>query len=105
MGAVATREEIISKLEQLDQKELDLNLKLKELQIKLNDMVPEEEKIKVNAQLNGNTKINNNYWGGGDNFDMDEDDGKKKKKAKKKEKKKRKNKLILLDLFNIKNSF
>ena len=63
MGAVATREEIISKLEQLDQKELDLNLKLKELQIKLNDMVPEEEKIKVNAQLGPNSKINNNYSG------------------------------------------
>ena len=51
MGAVATREEIISKLEQLDQKELDLNLKLKDLQIQLNGMVPEEEKIKVNAKL------------------------------------------------------
>ena len=35
MGAVATREEIISKLEQLDQRELDLNLKLKDLQIQL----------------------------------------------------------------------
>ena len=81
MGAVATREEIISKLEQLDQKELDLNLKLKDLQIQLNGMVPDEEKIKVNAKLGPNSKVNNNYSGGGGNYDMDEDDGKKKKKS------------------------
>ena len=82
MGAVATREEIISKLEQLDQKELDLNLKLKDLQVQLNGMVPDEEKIKVNAKLGPNSKINNNYSGGGGNYDMDgESGGKKKKKA------------------------
>ena len=81
MGAVATREEIISKLEQLDQKELDLNLKLKDLQIQLNGMVPDEEKIKVNAKLGPNSKVNNNYSGGGGNYDMDEGDGKKKKKV------------------------
>ena len=81
MGAVATREEIISKLEQLDQKELDLNLKLKDLQVQLNGMVPDEEKIKVNAKLGPNSRINNNYSGGGGNYDMDEDSGKKKKKA------------------------
>ena len=80
MGAVATREEIISKLEQLDQKELDLNLKLKDLQVQLNGMVPDEEKIKVNDKLGPNTRINNNYSGGG-NFDMD-DGGKSKKKEK-----------------------
>ena len=89
MGAVATREEIISKLEQLDQKELDLNLKLKDLQIQLNGMVPDEEKIKVNASLNANSKISNNYSGG--NMDMDDEGGKKKKnkKGKKKEKEKK----------------
>ena len=90
MGAVATREEIISKLEQLDQKELDLNLKLKDLQVQLNGMVPDEEKIKVNDKLGQNTRINNNYSGGG-NFDMD-DDGLKKKKAGKKGKKGKKKK-------------
>ena len=92
MGAVATREEIISKLEQLDQKELDLNLKLKDLQVQLNGMVPDEEKIKVNAKLGPNSKISNNYGGGG-NFEMDDDEGgKKKKKEKKKEKKGKKGK-------------
>ncbi len=80
MGAVATREEIISKLEQLDQKELDLNLKLKDLQTQLNGMVPDEEKIKVNANLNANTKINNKYGGG---VEINDDGGKKKKKDKK----------------------
>ena len=82
MGAVATREEIISKLEQLDQKELDLNLKLKDLQVQLNGMVPDEEKIKVNASLGPNSKISNNYSGGGGNSGMDDDGGKKKKKEK-----------------------
>ena len=92
MGAVATREEIISKLEQLDQKELDLNLKLKDLQVQLNGMVPDEEKIKVNAKLGPNSKISNNYGGGG-NFDMDNDEeGGKKKKKEKKEKKGKKGK-------------
>ena len=89
MGAVATREEIISKLEQLDQKELDLNLKLKDLQVQLNGMVPDEEKIKVNASLNPNSKISNDYSGGGGNFN---DDGGKKKKNGKKEKNSKKGK-------------
>ena len=85
MGGVATREEIISKLEQLDQKELDLNLKLKDLQIQLNGMVPDEEKIKVNSALNANSKISNNYSGGG-NIDIDDEDGGKRKKNPKKQK-------------------
>ena len=91
MGVIATREEIISKLEQLDQKELDLNFKLKDLQVQLNCMVPKEEKIKVNASLNANSKISNNYSGGGGNVDM-ENDGRKKKKATKKEKEVKKGK-------------
>ena len=83
MGAVATREEIISKLEQLDQKELDLNLKLKDLQVQLNGMVPDEEKIKVNASLNPNSKISNDYSGGGGGGNFNDDGGKKKKNGKK----------------------
>ena len=94
MGAVATREEIISKLEQLDQRELDLNLKLKDLQIQLNGMVPDEEKIKVNAKLGPNSKISNNYsGGGGGNYEMSEDGGgKKSKKTKNSTKKGKKGK-------------
>ena len=98
MGAVATREEIICKLEELDKKELDLNLKLKDLQIQLNEMVPDEEKIKVNNKLTPNSKINNNYGGGGDNVDLDDDDGAKKPKKKGK-KKKKKEIIIYKDIF------
>ena len=90
MGGVATREEIICKLEELDKRELDLNLKLKDLQIQLNEMVPDEEKIKVNDQLGPDSKINNNDGGGG-NFDLEneiEKGNKKKKNGKKKKKKK-----------------
>ena len=86
MGAVATREEIISKLEQLDQKELDLNLKLKDLQVQLNGMIPEEEKIKVYESLNANSKISSNYSGGGGGSVNLDDEGVKKKKNVKKEK-------------------
>lgn len=51
MGAGATKEEIAEKLDELDKKEIEVNLKLKELQIQLNNIVPEEEKIKVNDEL------------------------------------------------------
>ena len=51
MGAGATKEEIAEKLDELDKKEIEVNLKLKELQIQLNNIVPDEEKIKVNEEL------------------------------------------------------
>ena len=51
MGAGATKEEIAEKLDELDKKEIEVNLKLKELQIQLNNIVPDEEKIKVNDML------------------------------------------------------
>ena len=51
MGAGATKEEIAEKLDELDKKEIEVNLKLKELQIRLNNIVPDEEKIKVNDML------------------------------------------------------
>ena len=94
MGAVATKEEIIAKLEKLDKKELELNLKLKELQIQLNEMVPEEERIKVNEQLNENSKVISSYTGellDGDKKkkkDKKSKDDKSEKKSKKDKKKK-----------------
>ena len=45
MGAGATKEEIAEKLDELDKKEIEVNLKLKELQIQLNNIVPDEEKM------------------------------------------------------------
>lgn len=90
MGGSSSKQDILANLEELDKKELDLNLKLKDLQIQLNEMVPDEEKIKVNNKLTPNSKINNNYGGGGDNVDLDDDDGAKKPKKKGKKKKKKK---------------
>ena len=103
MGGVATREEIICKLEELDKRELDLNLKLKDLQIQLNEMVPDEEKIKVNDQLGPDSKINNNYGGGG-NFDLDDEIEKGNKKKKKWEKEEKKEMNIILFNNNYKSN-
>ena len=51
MGGVASKEVITGRLDELDKKELEVNIKLKELQMQLNDIVPDEEKIKVNEHL------------------------------------------------------
>lgn len=51
MGGVASKEAITARLDELDKKELELNIKLKELQMQLNELVPDEEKIKVNENL------------------------------------------------------
>ena len=51
MGGVASKETITTLLDELDKKELEVNKKLKELQMQLNDIVPDEEKIKVNEHL------------------------------------------------------
>lgn len=58
MGGVSTKEEIIARLDELDKKELEVNLKLKELQLELNKLVPEEERLKVNDNLGPNGEIN-----------------------------------------------
>ena len=51
----------MTKLEELDKKEFDLNLKLKDMQIELNGMVPKNEQIKVNKDLTPNSKIEYGY--------------------------------------------
>ena len=51
MGGVSTKEEIIARLDELDRKELALNIQLRDLQKQLNDIVPDEEKVKVNENL------------------------------------------------------
>ena len=53
MGANATKEQLNAKLNELDKQEIDVNLKLKELQMQLNNIIPDEEKIKVNEELTG----------------------------------------------------
>ena len=61
MGGSASKQDIVAKLEELDKKELDLNLKLKDMQVELNGMVPKSEQIKVNQSLNANSRINHDY--------------------------------------------
>ena len=61
MGSSSSKEDIMTKLEELDRKELDLNLKLKDMQIELNGMVPKNEQIKVNEDLTPNSKIEYGY--------------------------------------------
>ena len=61
MGGSSSKQDIIAKLEELDKKELDLNLKLKDMQIELNGMVPKSEQIKVNQNLTPNSVINHDY--------------------------------------------
>ena len=53
MGANATKEQLNEKLNELDKQEIEVNLKLKELQMQLNNIIPDEEKIKVNEELTG----------------------------------------------------
>ena len=62
MGSSSSKQDIVTKLEELDKKELDLNLKLKDMQIELNGMVPKNEQIKVNEDLTPNSKIEYGYW-------------------------------------------
>ena len=53
MGANATKEQLNAQLNELDKQEIEANLKLKELQMQLNNIIPDEEKIKVNEELTG----------------------------------------------------
>ena len=55
MGNGNTKEGIILRLDELDVEELRLNIKLKELQKKLNEMVPNEEKVELNQDLQNET--------------------------------------------------
>ena len=61
MGGSASKQDIMARLEELDKQELDLNLKLKDMQVELNGMVPKEEQIKVNQNLTANSKIIRDY--------------------------------------------
>ena len=47
MGGSASKDDLISKLDDLDKEEIEINKELRELQIRLNELVPPEEKINV----------------------------------------------------------
>ena len=62
MGASASsKRELMAQLDELDQRELQMNLKLKEMQTQLNGMVPKEERVKVNKDLTPKSKITKSY--------------------------------------------
>ena len=62
MGGSPSKQDIMANIKQLEQQELDINLKLKDMQVELNGMLPKEERIKVNQSLNANTKIKYDYF-------------------------------------------
>jgi hypothetical protein len=47
MGSVTTKEDLMGKLDDLDKEEIEINKELRELQIRLNELVPPEERIDV----------------------------------------------------------
>ena len=47
MGSVTTKEDLMGKLDDLDKEEIEINKELRELQIRLNELVPPEERIEV----------------------------------------------------------
>ena len=61
MGGSSSKQEIMAQLEELDRKEFQMNLKLKEMQTELNGMVPKNEQIKINADLTPESKIIRSY--------------------------------------------
>ena len=62
MGASASsKRELMAQLDELDQQELQMNLKLKQMQTQLNGMVPKEERVKVNKDLTPKSKIIKSY--------------------------------------------
>ena len=64
MGGSPSKQDIMANIKQLEQQELDINLKLKDMQVELNGMVPKDEQIKVNKNLTANSKIISSYTEG-----------------------------------------
>ena len=59
MGCSSSKQDVVANLAELEQKEKEMNLQIKEMQERLNGMVPKDEQIKVNQNLTPNSKINN----------------------------------------------
>ena len=51
MGGGNIKAKILHRLDELDQEEFEVNLKLKELQKKLNPLLPKEKKVILNKKL------------------------------------------------------
>ena len=47
MGGGLTKQELVARLDALDREEIEINKELRTLQLQLNDIVPEDERIEV----------------------------------------------------------
>ena len=61
MGGSSSKQDIVAKLEELDKKELDLNLKLKDMEVEVNSMDAKITQIKLNQNITNNKKIEHDY--------------------------------------------
>ena len=99
MGNGNTKEGIIQRLDELDIEEIRINIKLKKLQCKLNEMVSEEEKMEVNKALANETieidKLRNQPLEDRSESEeeSEEEDEEKDRRQRKKRKKQNKNRL------------
>ena len=99
MGNGSTKEGIIRRLDELDIEEIRINIKLKKLQCKLNEMVSEEEKMEVNKALVNETieidKLRNQPLEDRSESEeeSEEEDEEKDRRQRKKRKKQNKNRL------------
>ncbi len=57
MGGINTQEQIISRLDELDKEEININKQLRELQIQLNGIVPVRDRVKVKSEYFDNVSI------------------------------------------------
>ena len=57
MGGISTQEQIISRLDELDKEEININKQLRELQIQLNGIVPVRDRVKVKSEYFDNVSI------------------------------------------------
>ena len=100
MGGINTKEEIIARLDSLDKEEIEINKKLRELQIELNGLVPIKDRVKVKSEyfdcnnITKNKKSKNNEIKENEDIEEynceneEEEEEEKKQKKRKKHKKK-----------------
>ena len=60
MGGSSSKEEIIARLDALDQEEIEINKQLRDLQIELNGIVPVKDRVKVKSEYFDNVALENN---------------------------------------------
>lgn len=96
MGGGNSKDDIVARLDKLDREEDEINRELRELQLKLNQELPEDQRLEVmdlNQGFVPKKKHNpfkdvNNKGGNDDGGDNTGDEGKKDKKKRKKKKNK-----------------